>query len=306
MRIWIDTDIGSDVDDALALAYVLRHPDLDLVGLSTVFGDLEVRTTIAERLLAIADSPPLPVMTGLAVPLTPRKRGVMFGHEGKGLLDEPSPILRVAEEPGGASGARTRIDELAAAIDEAEPDVVVAIGPLTNLGALVQAGYDLPPLAIMGGKLTDEMLEGMVAEIPEWNWFCDPLAVQLVLGADHQEPPLVVPADVTFRTRLADGDVERLASGDELSDALATLSQHWLDLQRDTFGRTEPRVALHDPLTVAVLAEPTLCPIEPRAIVVDDRGASCHTDDGAPIRAAVDVDAAGLRSHLMDHWLGQR
>ncbi len=40
MRIWIDTDIGTDVDDALALAHVLRHPDLELVGVSTVFGDL--------------------------------------------------------------------------------------------------------------------------------------------------------------------------------------------------------------------------------------------------------------------------
>lgn len=301
MRIWIDTDIGSDVDDALALAYVLRHPDLELVGLSTVFGDLDVRTEIAEKLLAIADADPLPVMTGLGVPLTDRKRGVMFGHEGAGLLDNPSPRLRVAEESGGD----TRIEELASAVAGAEPDVIVAIGPLTNLGALVRAGVDLPPLAIMGGKLTDVMLEGMVAEIPEWNWFCDPLAVQLVLGADHGQAPLVVPGDVTFRTRLADGDVEELSSGDELCQALATLCGHWLDLQRDAFGRDQPRVALHDPLTVALLAEPTLCPVEARSIVVDDGAASTHVEDGAAITAAVDVDVEGLRRHLMDCWLGR-
>ena len=43
MRVWIDTDVGSDVDDALTIAYVLRHPDLELAGISTVFGDVELR-----------------------------------------------------------------------------------------------------------------------------------------------------------------------------------------------------------------------------------------------------------------------
>ena len=56
MRLWIDTDVGSDVDDALAIAYALRHPALELVGVSTVFGDVALRGRIASRLLALGGS----------------------------------------------------------------------------------------------------------------------------------------------------------------------------------------------------------------------------------------------------------
>ena len=70
MRIWIDTDIGSDVDDALALAYVVRHPELELAGVSTVFGDTPLRTRIASELLARTGDANAPVVTGLGLPLT--------------------------------------------------------------------------------------------------------------------------------------------------------------------------------------------------------------------------------------------
>jgi purine nucleosidase len=299
MRVWLDTDIGSDVDDALALAYVVRHPDLELVGLSTVFGDLAVRTAIARRLLAMAGAEDVPVVAGLEVPLTPGKRGIMFGHEGLGMLDEPSPRLRVADETGG----ETRVGELMAAVDDAAPDVIVAIGPLTNVAAMVRAGATLAPLAIMGGKLSDDMLPGMVPEIPEWNWFCDPEAVQTVLAAEHEQPPIVVPAEITFQTRLATGDVDALAEGDALTATLATLCGHWLELQRSAFDRPEPRVALHDPLTAGVLVEPNLCTFAPREIAVDDRGATTLVGTGTgTVTAAVGVDPEAVRRHLMD-WL---
>ena len=296
MRLWIDTDIGSDVDDALALAYVLRHPDLDLVGVSTAFGDVALRSEIARRLLTIAGADDVPVISGLGVPITERKRGIMFGHEGKGLLDDPRPILRVSDQ----DAADSSISTLIAAVDRAEPDVILAIGPLTNLAAMVRAGAELPPLAIMGGKLTDVMLAGMVAEIPEWNWFCDPLAVQTVLAADHRRPPVVVPAEVTFRTQLAIGDVDALADGDELTAAISRLCVHWLELQQHTFDRAEPRVALHDPLTAAVLVEDSLCTFAPHSIAVDDQGATHHAGvDVHPVTAATDVDPEAVRRHLM-------
>jgi len=311
MRVWLDTDIGSDVDDALAVAYALRHPDLEVVGISTVFGDLAIRNAIAEALLDVARqdrslaSRSIPVLPGLGVPLSERKRGIMFGHEGLGLLDEPDPTLRLSEEPGGEQRARNRVEVLAEAVDAAAPDAIVAIGPLTNLAALGDTGVALPRLVIMGGKLTDVILEGMVPEIPEWNWFCDPLAVAKVLDADHLEPPLIVPAEVTFKTRFVDGDIARLASGDGLAATLAILCDHWLALQRDSFGRTTPRVALHDPLTAAVLVEPSLCDYATRSIKVDDRGASRHDDDGTVVVAATSVDAGAVRAHVLDVILGR-
>lgn len=300
MRVWIDTDIGSDVDDALALAYVLRHPGFELVGVSTVFGDVPLRTRIAEELLAIGGQNDVAVYPGLGVPLTPRKRGVMFGHEGVGLFDDPDPVLRLAEEDGGGE----RIDALATALAAAAPDVLLAIGPLTNLGALVREDAPLPSLAVMGGKFTDVLLPGMSEAIPEWNWFCDPLAAELVLNAEHQRLPLVVPAEVTFKTRLKPEDPALLAEGDEMNKALARLCDSWLDLQRDAFDRDQPTVALHDPLAAALLVEPALCTTAELRIAVDGQGASQVVDGPPNLSAARDVDAAALRDHLMTTWQG--
>ncbi len=299
MRIWIDTDIGTDVDDALALAYVLRHPQLELVGVSTVFGDVALRSRIAEALLAKAETD-VPVVTGLGKPLTDRRHGLLFGHEGEGLLDERHPQLRIESEPD----ASERRAALARGIEAARPDAVLAIGPLTNLGALVADGVTLPPLAIMGGKLEDVLLEGMHPSISEWNWYCDPVAVQRVLTAPHAELPRVVPAEVTFRTELEPGDVAQLARGDDLARALAALSEVWLRVQAEQLGSKRPRVALHDPLAAAVLVEPGLCPFSARRIEVDDHGASQPAPGPPNLQAATDVDAEGLRNHLMETWLG--
>ena len=193
---------------------------------------------------------------------------------------------------------------LAEALHQTAPDVLVAIGPLSNLGALVQQGVTLPPLAIMGGKIEDVMLEGMIPEIPEWNWYCDPVAVQAVLQASHQQLPRIVPADVTFRTHLLPQDIEKLLGGDPLARQIGQLSETWLEFLRTHFGRNQPRVALHDPLTAAVLVREDLCPFTEAAISVDDRAAS-HREDAEPnILVATDVDNDELRKHLMETWLG--
>lgn len=300
MRIWIDTDVGSDVDDALTLAYALRHPDLELVGVSTVFGDVDLRSDIARGILACDDtSPDVPVLTGLGVPITNERIGLMFGHEGKAILEGREPRMQTRED----DAPDRKVDALAEALEAAAPDVLVAIGPLSNLGALVRAGAALPPLAIMGGKLTDVMLPGMIPAIPEWNWYCDPLAVQLVLGAEHATLPRVVPADVTFRTALESGDVETLLGGDRLARQIGALSEEWLRFQAERFGSKEPRVALHDPLTAAVLVRDGLCPFEEQRIRVDDGAASTREDGPPNVNAATDVDVKALRDHLMETWL---
>lgn len=299
MRIWIDTDVGSDVDDALTLAYALRHPSFELVGVSTVFGDVDLRSEIARALLATADASDVPVVTGLGVPITKGRIGLMFGHEGKAIVEGREPVMRVEEEPTAAR----KVADIGEAITRTRPDVLLAIGPLSNLGALVRAGVELPPLAIMGGKLADVLLPGMIPAIPEWNWYCDPTAVQEVLAVRHPELPRIVPAEVTFQTALAVGDVERLAGGDALARQIAALSSEWLDFQRTRFGAERPRVALHDPLTAAVLVEDGLCPFEERRIRVDDK-AVAEDEPGEPnVSVATDVDTEALRNHLMETWL---
>ncbi|MFP6640254.1 MAG: nucleoside hydrolase [Myxococcota bacterium] len=302
MRIWLDTDLGSDVDDALALAYGLRHPGIELVGISTVFGDVKLRTRCVEALLEIAKAGPIPVLTGLGKPLTERRAGVMFGHEGKGLLSDPVPQLRVEAEAEKETEAR--IDTLASAMTDAAPDFVVAIGPLTNLAALVHAGAQLPPLAMMGGKASDVQLPGMTDRIGEWNFFSDPEAARAVLGAVEARPARIVPVEVTFRTALEPEDLEALASGDALCRTLHLLCGHWLDLLHSEFGTDNPTVALHDPLTLATLMEPDLCPFELRRVEIDDKGNARAISGDPNAEIALDVDLPALRKHLLEVWLG--
>ncbi len=294
MRIWLDTDIGTDVDDALALGYLLKHPDLEPVGISTVFGDLSIRGDITDELLRLAGADPIPVLAGMGVPLTERRHGIMFGHEGDGLLANAEPIRLRRDE----TGAEQRIDELAAEIERTAPDMIVAIGPLTNLGAMAAAGVSLPPLTIMGGKLTDVALPGMVEHIGEWNWFCDPVSVQRVLAGDRGTTT-VIPSDVTFRTRLHRADIDRLGAGDPFNRALASLCERWLVAQRNELAVERPIVALHDPLTVAVLAEPGLCEYADRRIEVDDHGATTVLEGEPNIVAAVTVDADAANRDVM-------
>ncbi|MCP4221842.1 MAG: nucleoside hydrolase, partial [Actinomycetia bacterium] len=89
MRRWMDAEIGADVGGALPLACILRHPGFGLVGISTVFGDVALRSRIASALLERAGAEKVPVLDGMGVPLTARRRGIMFGNEGVGLLDDP-------------------------------------------------------------------------------------------------------------------------------------------------------------------------------------------------------------------------
>src|SRR5688572_1624388 len=101
MRVWIDTDVGGDPDDAVALLGAAAHPDVELVGVSTVDGDSERRAAIARELVNA------PVVAGEAL--------------------------------------------TAATVHDADPDAVLAIGPLTNIAQLIEGGYRPRRLAIMGG-----------------------------------------------------------------------------------------------------------------------------------------------------------
>jgi len=299
LRLWIDTDVGSDVDDALTLAYALRHPDIELVGLSTVFGDVALRTRIARELLARAGAPNMPVVTGLGAPLTPGRIGRMFGHEGLGLFEDADPATTTKAD----DDAEATIDALAEGITGARPDALLAIGPMTNLGALARAGHPLPALTVMGGKVADVEIPGTLPQIPEWNWWCDPHAVAAVLEAEPPAPPRVVPIEVTVQTVLPEADWRRLAEGDELARSLATLCEEWMNALRDRFHSKHPAVHLHDPLAAMTLVDAAVCAFEPVRIRIDDAAVTHPDQSGAPAEVARSVDVPRLCEHLMHTWM---
>jgi inosine-uridine nucleoside N-ribohydrolase len=114
VRLWIDTDVGTNVDDAVALLAALAHPDVDLVGVSTIGDDPEAGAEVVARLL-----------------------------EGGGLGAATVPV---------AAGTAAALDAMAAL--PAAPEALLAIGPLTTVAAFTQAGLRPRQLTVMGGALT--------------------------------------------------------------------------------------------------------------------------------------------------------
>ena len=95
----LDTDIGTDVDDALALAFAVRHPDIELVAVTTVSGDTLKRAQIAAKLLRLAGRGDVEVAAGIGDTGPPDAGSAWMGHEGRGLL-EPGEELPISERDG--------------------------------------------------------------------------------------------------------------------------------------------------------------------------------------------------------------
>ena len=162
----IDTDPG--VDDAFAIALAARSPEVDLVGLTTVFGNvgLDLTTRNAQRLLAYLERTDVPVVRGA--------RGAggaadVHGEDGLGGQAHTLP----ENEKGLDAGTTVRFFA-----DNLTPETVVAaIGPLTNIAKALESGIDFPRLIVMGGGLGI----GNMTERAEFNFWVTPEAARTVV-----------------------------------------------------------------------------------------------------------------------------
>ena len=179
MRLWIDTDIGTNVDDAVALLAAVAHPSVELVGLSTVGSDPERRAAVAVGLLAAAG------------------------------VDLDSVIICAGEPgPAGARPAGVGAEAVVEAVAASGAEGLLAIGPLTNVAALTAAGVRPPELTIMGGALRPVEHRGELRAV-EHNFGSDPEAAAAVLAVPGA---VIVPLDATVATRLDDRLVAKLAA----------------------------------------------------------------------------------------------
>ena len=243
---YLDCDTG--VDDALALALLLAHPAVDLLGAGTVSGNTAAgqaaRNTL--DLLALAGRPDVPVAVGAANPL-----GGTFGggapqvHGGNGIggIDLPT----AARQPD----SRSAVDLLLALAHAYAGRLrIVAIGPLTNLALALEREPDLPRLirdvTVMGGAVR---VPGNITPRAEFNIACDPRAAAVVLGA--RWPLTLVPLDVTMRHCFDENDrAALLAGGTPLNEALGRMLTAYFNHYEPVLG--DRRVPLHDPLAVGL------------------------------------------------------
>ena len=299
LPVLLDTDVGTDVDDALAMALLLASPELDLRAVTTVSGDARLRARIAKKLLTLAGRSDVPVAAGVPVPVSEQRSFLWLGHEGQGIVaaDEPLKLLEAHA-----------VDVLIDTVRRERPHVI-AIGPLSNLAAAIMKVPEIvaaiPHLTVMGGTI------GCAATLPvEYNLGSDPKAAQLVLGAGI--PTTLVPLDVTAQVALTSAELSVLrAAPSRLARLLAAAIEIWAPLQRlflDALpGANHDAVALlHDPLTVAVLIDRSLVTTQRlrlRPAIVDGMFSLLAESDAPEFDVVVAVDAPRFVEFLMKRIL---
>jgi inosine-uridine nucleoside N-ribohydrolase len=251
-KIIIDTDIGDDIDDAFAIALALKSPELEILGISTTFGETEARAKILDRMLGEAGCTDIPVLAGTPTrstnPMTQRRYGE-GGHFAKS--SHPNSVAFILDQIRRYPGQIT----------------LIAIGPLMNIGALIdkdlQTFLKLKRVVMMGGSIErgyGDPWSPSHGPDAEWNIINDiPAAKKLFLSG---VPLYVMPLD---STQLKFDEVKRaylFKQGTPLTDALTLLYHEW--------GQQTP--TLFDPMTVSFILNPQICAVQPMHIVIDDKG----------------------------------
>jgi purine nucleosidase len=298
-RTILDTDIGTDVDDCLALGVILGSPELVLEGVTCVYGDVELRGRMVRKLLALRGRADVPIRLGAHRPLLGLRDVYWAGHEGQGLLDDGDEVAFSSEH--AADFIVRRVMENPGEIH------LLAIGPLTNVAlALLKeprlAGA-LAHLTIMGGALRGPDALGLA--VAEHNIVCDPEAAHVVFASGA--PMTLVPLDVTTRCRIRPDDLARLrAVGDPFHAAVADQLARYPRFARQ--GSTY----LHDPLAAAIVIEPALVETAPLHVAVETQGrlTSGMTVMRTPTEAlpatmavALKVDTAAAEAFIMERLL---
>jgi inosine-uridine nucleoside N-ribohydrolase len=287
-RVPLILDVDTGTDDALALAYAVSSPNIDLVAVSTVAGNVDVEKATANTLSVLdwLGGGDVPVHRGASRPLVrPHRDASNFHHEGGlGGARIPPSTRTIGADRGPAALIRLACQH---------PGVLtlVALGPLTNLAIALNVEPALPELLrsviVMGGAFA---VPGNTTPAAEFNILVDPEAAEQVFSAPF--PSLTaVGVDVTERVALTRDDWDAVNATDSLSPSASLLREvgkfAFCELGRDQF-------TLHDPLAVAVASDPTLVDVHELTIAVDtvepERGRTRIVGPGM-VRVAASVDA---------------
>jgi purine nucleosidase len=277
----LDTDIGSDVDDAMALAQILGSPDLSLVEVHTVYGDTRLRAQLARRYGVLAGRE-LDVVPGLVEPLSGRKVW-WAGHEGTLHDDLSSETVSSGSAP----------ERLVAQLREHPGELdVAAIGPLTNVAKALELEPEVARwirhLWVMGGSFGDGKAEH--------NFKSDDVAAQIVLNAGI--PTTVTGLEITQQVTIEAPQLERIRAAGLLGAALGADIEQWWAYWSETWN------VPHDPVAVLALSRPELfsfSDVGRVSVVVGEEGAGRSTfapDAAGSVRIVTGVDAERVAEEI--------
>jgi purine nucleosidase len=283
-KILLDTDIGSDIDDAVCLAYLLAQPECELLGITTVTGEGAARARLASALCHQAGRQ-VPIYIGAEEPLIIQQR-----------QPKAPQAAALTDWPHDSDFPRGEAVEFLRRTIRAHPGEItlLTIGPLTNIGLLFAADPEIPALlkglVLMGGSFWSGVNTGM-----EWNIILDPHAAAIVYRArpaQHRSIGL----DVTTQVNLAAAEVrQRFQTG---------LLRPVLDFAEVWFTERE-QITFHDPLAATTIFDDQICGFESGQVTIALEGGEtlgqtqwAAGQSPAPHAVATTVDADRFFRHF--------
>ncbi len=269
-KILIDTDPG--IDDAMAIFFALESPELDVVGLTSIFGNAhtEVTTINALKLLEIAERTDIPVARGVDRPMNMPYRGpvaFVHGEDGQGNVFLDPPVTK----PVDLDAAHFIIDTV---MSQPGQITLVPLGPLTNVALAMllepRMTSNLAEMVLMGGNA---FCGGNASPAGEANILNDPEAADIVFGADC--PIVMAGLDVTEKTFMTNADLAKIGTFDNpRAKHLAAIVPHYSDFYRGRLGIDG--IHVHDSSCISYLLAPELYTWEELPIRVDTGHSVCR------------------------------
>jgi len=250
VKVLLDTDIGSDIDDAVCLAYLLSQPDCDLLGITTVTGEADKRAMLASVLCKVA---------GKNIPIFPGCEQTLLVPQNQPLAAQSSALSKWPHDTSFPKGEA--IDFLRRTIRSNPGEItLLTIGPLTNIGVLFTIDPEIPSLlkslVMMCGVFTNRLAG--VGPL-EWNAMLDPHATAIVYRASvHQHRSIGL--DVTMQVRM---DAQKVKTKFQ-----TPLLKPVLDFAEVWFQHTNT-ITFHDPLAATTLFDDQICSFTPGSVDIE-------------------------------------
>lgn len=257
-KVLLDTDIGDDIDDTLALLMLLKLKNIEIVGITTVFANTPLRARLAKKILKSAGLLDIPVFAGLGDPLSHTTDKL------RGFVQQTDDLLNSEYAPNNTDvyNGNEAVDFiLSCAKEYGKSLTILAIGPYTNIAAAYQkdsaAFKNIREAVFMGGCFYEQFIE--------YNVAMDPEAADIVIGADMEAS--FIGADVTWQAQLDDIQTKYVLNIRENS-----LRGYCSELVRLWKEQCWFNPVLHDPLAAYYVSDKSICQTEKLWIVTELNG----------------------------------
>jgi len=290
----LDTDIGNDIDDSWALAFLLECPEIALKYITAATGDTEYRARVIAKMLQAANRVDIPI--GMGRPTHPNEKTVEEWVEDFEWETYPGPL------------PHNGIDEMVRmAMDmEGEP-TILSIGPMTNIAEALEmepAFARRCNLVAMSGSI-EMQLDGRVGQIAEWNIQNDIAAAQKVYSAPWKSIR-ITPLDSCGALRLDGDDLRKVRESDNpLTQTLMESVDCWFDKMAIKKRWPETSPILFDVVAAYLCFETEMLNMVRMNLLIDDQGYMRFSDQGAPVECALDWrDEDGFKKMLSGRLAG--